>query len=123
MLLKHIVDGLAPYPQLFTTIPFLKIKKFVRFARCLKCEIQITQLGIACPTEAPLQLSLYIHESLWDVLVFRDTETIQCWAALRDVIWDDTLEPEGSAEELAEHEAALFQQCGAKENKREHISM
>jgi hypothetical protein len=112
VLLKSIVDALYQYPELYSTVPILQIEKFVRFTRKLKCEIQIhLPRDIVDSETPPFRLPQYVHEFLRDVLIFTDLETMQCWSALKEVIWNESL---GASEELTAEEAGLFQFHGSK---------
>lgn len=111
-LLKDIVDALLVYPELYQTVPFLEIDKFVRFAKHFKHEIQLNQGENLAG--APLRLPLYLHDFLRDLLAFNDVETLQCWSALRHVIWN---EDHDMLAELSIDEAALFQRFGGQSDQ------
>jgi hypothetical protein len=122
VLLKQISDALAHFPQLYETVPFLQIERFVRFVRRLKYEIQLTQPVTTDLTAPPLRLPLYVHEFLCNVLVLTDDELMQCWSALKAIIWHGNLD---RTDDLEDGEAALFQKYATRVNgdKREHIGM
>jgi hypothetical protein len=112
VLLKSIVDALVQYPDLYSTIPILQIERFVRFTRQLKREIQIyLPQDIVDSDTPPFRLPQYVHEFLRDALVFTDLETMQCWGALKGIIWNEW---DGASDELTAEEAALFQLHGSK---------
>ena len=121
-LLKEVTDALSLFPELYTTVPFLQIDRFVRFARRLKRETQIVLPPTASPTVPPLHLPQYVHKFLRDALVFTDLETMQCWSALQHVIWQECNE---DLEELTDEEAALFQLHGtsSKTHKQEQLGV
>jgi hypothetical protein len=116
-LLKDITAALLPFPELYSTVPFLQIDRFVRFAKRLKREIQIVLPPTASPTVPPLRLPQYVHEFLRDALVFTDLETMQCWSSLQHVIWQEC---SGEFEELTDDEAALFQLYGTSSKTHKH---
>ncbi|KDQ56438.1 hypothetical protein JAAARDRAFT_70720 [Jaapia argillacea MUCL 33604] len=39
--------------------------------------------------DPPYRLPQYLHEFLRDLLAFEDLQTMQCWSALRGIIWQD----------------------------------
>jgi len=125
VLLKQISDVLARFPQLYELVPFLQIERFVRFAQHLKYyEIQLTQPVTADLTAPPLRLPLYAHEFLRNVLVHTDDELMQCWSALKAIIWHGNSDLDRT-DDLEDGEAALFQKYGTRVDgdKREHIGM
>ncbi|KZP26722.1 hypothetical protein FIBSPDRAFT_886940 [Athelia psychrophila] len=84
-LLKDITDALIHYPDLYSSVPFLQIDRF------------------------------YVHEFLRDALSWTDLETMQCWSALKAIVWSDE---HGPNEELTPDDIALFQLYGNPANAR-----
>lgn len=111
ILFKQITDALAEYPQLYGSVPFLQIDRFVRFSRRLKFEIQLNQTLGADLDSPPLRLPRYVHNFLRDALVITDEETMQCWAALRNIVWHGEFDRE---EHLADEDVALFEKYGTR---------
>jgi hypothetical protein len=112
VLLKSIVDALVQYPDLYSAILILQIEKFVRFTRQLKREIQIHLPWDTVDSDTPsFRLPQCVHDFLQNVLVFTDLETMQCWSALKEIIWSESL---GASDELTTEEAGLFQLHGLK---------
>ncbi|KAF7979107.1 hypothetical protein HWV62_43638 [Athelia sp. TMB] len=88
-LLKDITDALSHYPDLYASVPFLQIDRFVRITRRLKRELQIIRPATADSATPPHRLPQYIHKFLQDALSWTDVETMQCWSALKAIVWSD----------------------------------
>lgn len=120
VLLKDITDALIHYPDLYSSVPFLQIDRFVRVTRRLKHELQIIRPATADSATPPHRLPQYVHEFLRDALSWTDLETMQCWSALKAIVWSDE---HGPNEELTPDDIALFQLYGnpAHARKQEQL--
>lgn len=107
---KDITDALANYPDLYSTVPYPQIDRFIRFGQRLKREIQSVLPPTADLNQPPHRLPQYVHEFFRNALAFTDLETMQCWSALKDVVWSENGE---HAEELNADDTLLFQLHGA----------
>ncbi|KZP25675.1 hypothetical protein FIBSPDRAFT_733502 [Athelia psychrophila] len=63
-LLKDITDALIHYPDLYSSVPFLQIDRFVRVTRRLKHELQIISPATVDSATPPHRLPQYVHEFL-----------------------------------------------------------
>lgn len=110
VLLKDVTNALKTFPGLYNQLPFLDAERFVRFAAHIKREIQLTQPLTAFGP--PLQLPIYVHNFLCDLLGFNNLESFQCWSALKHIIW--ARDPNGKESELLAEEAAHFEKLGSR---------
>lgn len=114
-LLKDIVDQLHVFPDLYLSVPLQKLNDFIRYARHLKPEIQLNQpFKVFVP---PLRLPQYIHEFLRDILALDDLEMLQCWMALKSVVWDTSSANMINCD-FTPAEMAAFQECGMRRGDR-----
>ncbi|KDQ58768.1 hypothetical protein JAAARDRAFT_69191 [Jaapia argillacea MUCL 33604] len=82
-----LAEALGGYPGLSRALTWKDVDKYIRFARRLKSEIRLhLSPGLDDP---PYRLPQYLHEFLRDLLGFEDLQTMQCWSALRGIIWQD----------------------------------
>ena len=115
VLLKDVTNALKTFPDLYDRLPFLDAERFVWFTAHIKREIQLTQPSTAFGP--PLQLPIYVHKFLCDLLGFNDLESFQCWSALKHIIW--ARDPNGKESELSAEEAAHFEKLGSRSLRME----
>ncbi|KAI0044210.1 hypothetical protein FA95DRAFT_1608717, partial [Auriscalpium vulgare] len=103
-----LAQMLSAFPGTLSQLSLEDVHRFLRFARRLKTEIQLTMTPAANLNDPPMFLHQYLHDFLRDTMGFDDRMTVECWSALKDLAWLD------GDSKLSVEEAAVFQEYGRK---------
>ncbi|KAI0047167.1 hypothetical protein FA95DRAFT_1492972 [Auriscalpium vulgare] len=85
--LHVVVSAFAPFPKTYQSLTFSDIERYLHVARNMKSEISLHMNGLI--DAPPIALPSYIHQVIRDAMGLQESAAVECWAALREVVWNE----------------------------------